>query len=311
MQFIENQINYTMKTKILAVIIALIFSHSAYPQDEKMSNRVLFLGNSVFFSHGGIYQSFLGFCNTGGIDCRAISQRREPQHTHGVEFLRVGRIPTNLPDFAADEKFLSVIREGGFDYVIIEARREGHLLPEWVDRSNNIPGWVKRFIDYDPGEHIPYEKNIAALEKLHRTITESGAQTVLYMHPGLYYTPEWKNPLAQMYERFRDDLEAVTINGTTHEVILVPASLMWRDAVNRYGADNWYADHIHGNAMARYASGCMVYTYLTGDDPRNNSFRQLPKHWVIPPDTESEYVSMEDAEWIKKQVWFYYSTGRR
>ena len=42
-----------MKTKALVVITALIFANFAYAQDEKISNRVLFLGNSVFLNGFG------------------------------------------------------------------------------------------------------------------------------------------------------------------------------------------------------------------------------------------------------------------
>ena len=182
----------TDSMRFFAIIAGFLLMASSYAQQDQKSLRVLFLGNSVFFFQGGLYQSFMGFCNADGIDCQAVSQRREPENTHGAEFLGIGRIPNNLPDFAAEEKYHALIREGGYDYVIIEARREGHLLPEWVDRSHGIPGWVNRFVDYDPGEFIPYEDNIRALRELHLTIVESGARLVLYMHPGLYYAPEWK-----------------------------------------------------------------------------------------------------------------------
>jgi hypothetical protein len=297
--------------KIVLVITLLFLTGPLSSQDNNQSLRVLFLGNSVFYFNGGLYQSFMGFCFADGIDCKAVSQRHKPENTHGAEFLGIGRIPNNLPDFAAGEKYHTLIREGGYDYVIIEARREGHLLPEWIDRSRNIPGWIQRFVDYDVGESIPYEQNLAALARLYKSIVNSGAKMVLYMHPGLYYTPDWKSPLAQIHERFKDDLEAMEVHGRDKEVILVPASLLWRDALNRYDADNWYADHIHGNAMARYASGCMLFTFLTGKDPRNNSFRELPKNWQTTPDEPADLINEEDAEWIKKQVWFYYTTRRR
>ena len=98
------------------------------------------------------------------------------------------------------------------------------------------------------------------------------------------------------------------INGERHDVILVPASLLWLDALRRYGTDGWHADPAHGNPLARYTSGCMLYTYLTGKDPRQNPFRELPRTWTTSPGEPSVYLTEEDAKWITDQVWLYYST---
>lgn len=266
---------------------------------DAKSHRVLFLGNSVFYSRGGLYQSFEGFCKATGLDYQAVSQLNTPANPHGVEFLDFGRIPLNLPEVAAKDDIHSLIRSGRFDYVILEARRPGYLLPDWVELPD------------DYGRHIPYKQNMAASGKLHRTIVESGAQTVLYMHPQMYMFDDIKHPLAQIYLRLHSDLERMEIKGERHKVILVPASFLWLDALKRYGIEGWYADPVHGNTLARYASGCMLYTYLTGKDPRENTFRELPRSWETPPEEPSVYVSEEDANWIKDQVWLYYSTRPR
>lgn len=281
----------------IAICILLAGNSLSFSQDAK-SHRVLFFGNSVFYHHGGLYQSFEGFCKTAGLDYQAISQRNTPDNPHGVEFLNFGRIPLSLPEIAANDEIHELILSGNFDYVIVEARRVGYLLPPWVKlpESGNY------------GQHIAYEHNIAALGKIHRTIVESGAKTVLYMHPGAHSLADYKHAVAQIYMSLHADLEKMQINGKQHEVILAPASLLWLDALNRYGVDGWYADHIHGNPLARYTSACMLYTYLTGKDPRQNSFRELPRSWEISPDQVRSIVSEEDARWIKDQVWLYYST---
>ncbi len=263
------------------------------------SYRVLFLGNSVFNAYGGLCQTFEGFCKTEGLDYQAVSQLNTRTNPHGVEFLDLGRIPLNLPEVAAKDEIHALIRSGRFDYVVLEARRAGYLLPAWVGLPNQL------------GQHIPYEQNIAALGKIHRTIVESGAQTVLYMHPGIDMFADIKHPIAQIYLRFHSDLERIEIKGKQHKVILVPASFLWLDALKRYGVKGWYADHAHGNPLARYASACMLYTYLTGKDPRQNKFRELSRSWATPPEEPSEYVTEEDAKWIKDQVWLYYSTRPR
>ncbi len=286
-----------MKILFRTLTIGLLLGVSSLSfGQEANSHRVLFLGNSVFYYRGGLYQSFEGFCKAAGLDYQAVSQLNAPANPHGIEFLGFGRIPLNLPEIAAKDEIHSLIRSGKFDYVILEARRPGYLLPAWVELPDSF------------GRHIPYEQNLAALGELHRTIVESGAQTVLYMHPGNHLFPDIKHPVAQLYLRLHADLEKMEIKGERHDVTLVPASLLWLDPLKKYGIEGWYADPAHGNPLARYTSGCMLYTYLTGKDPRQNPFRELPRTWTTSPEEPSVYVSEEDAKWIKDQVWLYYST---
>ena len=266
---------------------------------EAESPRVLFLGNSVFNYRGGVHQTFEKFAKAAGSPMEAVSQFKEPEHAHGVEFLGYGRIPLNLPAMAADEQLHALIRSGNFDYVILEGRRYGFLLPDWVGLSE------------DRGTTIPYEENAAALGQLHRTIVESGAQTVWYLHPGGYSDAEFKQPAAQVYQRLHADLEKMEIDGKKHPVIFVPASSLWLDASRKYGDENWFADPSHGNALARYSSALMLYTYLTGHDPRENQFRELPRDYRASPDTPAEYASEAETAWIKNQIWLYYSTRPR
>lgn len=288
--------NYIINMMILVLLLA--GSCSGFGQDAN-SYRVLFLGNSVFYSRGGLCPSFEGFCNEAGLDYQAISQWNTPPNPQGVEFLNYGRIPLTLPEVAADNKIHALIRSGNFDFVILEGRRSGYLLPDWV------------VLTEDRGTHIPYRQNLEALSSLHSTIVQSGAQTVLYMHPGLHSNGDIKHPIAQIYQKLHADLEKMEINGRQHEVILVPALFLWIDAANRYGIDGWYTDVAHGNALARFSSACMLYTYLTGNDPRDNKFKKLTEltpSWEIIPEKTDIFVGDKDAKWIKDQVWLYYST---
>ena len=87
--------------------------------------------------------------------------------------------------------------------------------------------------------------------------------------------------------------------------------VMWLDALNQFGGvEAWYSDPHHGNRLAQYASACMIFTYLTGRDPRQNPFRDLARLWESPEDSPTKQVSEEAAVWIKQQVWLYYTTGR-
>lgn len=266
---------------------------------ENDAKRILFLGNSVFYSRGGLAPSFEGFCEASNLNYEAVSQWKTPPNPLGIEFLDYGRIPLNLPEVAADDRIHALIRSGQFDYVVIEGRRSGFLLPKSAGLSD------------DRGQPISYQDNLNAMARIHRTIVESGAQTVLYMHPGQHKNADIKHPLAQIYQRFQSDLEKMEIGGEQHNVILVPALLLWLDALNRYGVEGWYADASHGNALARYSSACMLYTYITGSDPRENDFMKLTElthGWEIIPKTLELAANDEDARWIKNQVWLYYFT---
>ena len=280
--------------------LILICTHSSFAQNTE-AKRVLFLGNSVFYHRGGLGPSFEGFCEEAGLDYQTFSQRDTPANTLGIEFLDYGRIPVNLPEMAADDKIHELIRAGNFDFVILEARREGFLIPDDAVFPNRR------------SQAISYEQNLEALKSLHETIARSGAQTVLYMHPGRHTSPDIKHAIAQIYDRFHTDLEQIEISGKKHDVILVPALLLWLDALTHYGVDGWYVDESHGNALARYASACMLYTYLTGNDPRVNAYNLLTEvtgSWEIIPDKEHIMANREDEGWIKDQVWLYYSTHK-
>ncbi len=280
--------------------LILISTHSSFAQNTE-AKRVLFLGNSVFYHRGGLGPSFEGFCREAGLDYQAVSQRNTPENTLGIEFLDYGRIPVNLPEMAADDKIHELIRAGNFDYVILEARREGFLIPDDAVFPNRR------------SQAIPYEENLRTLKSLHETIVQSGAQTVLYMHPGRHTSPDIKHAIAQIYDRFHTNLELMDINGNKHEVILVPALFLWLDALTHYGVDGWYIDESHGNALARYASACLMYTYLTGKDPRKNNYNQLTEvtgSWEIIPEKAQVFAGKEDEMWIKNQVWLYYSTRK-
>ena len=292
--------------KFLRLFLFLILSSSpgnldALAKDSK-THRVLFLGNSEYYSRGGIYPSFEGFCKEAGLDYQAVSQWNTPPVPLGIEFLDHGRIPVNLPEIAAKEEIHALIRTGNFDYVVLSAKRSGYIMPDWVDLPEHR------------GQSIPYEENLAAYGKIHRTIVESGANTVLYMEPGRPMFEDIKHPVAQFYYRLHADLEKMKINGEQHRVIHVPALLLWVDAYHRYGEEAWYADVGHGNALARYASGCLFYTYLTGSDPRESNYKrlyELTRTWETIPDKTEMYASDEAAKWIKDQVWLYYSTRPR
>lgn len=287
--------------RFAAAMLVLIGMAQSARAEEPREGRVLFLGNSVFHYEGGVCQAFEGLCQEVGYNYQAVSQRKAPANSHGVEFLGLGRIPNSLPEVADDPSILALIRSGRFAYVVLEARRVGYLLPDWSDRPTEL----------GLGDPLPYERNRDALIRLHQTIVGSGAKTVLYMHPGHHSLVDWKHPVSQVYGRLHRDLERVEIDGSSHKVIMVPASLFWLDAKNRFGVKAWYANSNHGTSLARFASGCMLSVYLTGNDPRGTSFRTLSRDWDTSSLAGVKSVPEDDAAWIKTQIWRYYTTRPR
>lgn len=156
----------------------------------------------------------------------------------------------------------------------------------------------------------PCEETLAGLAAIHRTIVQSGAQTVLLARHAPSYALNWTQPLAQVVRDLATDLQQVEINGSRHPVLVVPVGAIWLDATARFGIDGWYSAPLHGNKLAQYTSGCMIFTYLTGRDPRQNRFRGLPLLWSTAEDSPAEQVSEEDARWIKEQVWLYYTARK-
>ena len=284
-------------TGTFTALTVAVASGSVAAGQAPESIRVLFIGNSTFHASGGIHQPFEGFCRAAGMDCEAVRQGDEsPGVNHGIEHLGLGRIPIRLPDLARAEWVHSAIESGGFDYVVLDQRRPGFLLPEWVGVGD--------------GPQDPYEETLAALTEIHRTIVASGAQTVLVAKNPLKLFPNLTGPLTQIVKRLGADLERVEIDGERHPVLVVPHGFLWLDAVKQFGPEAWFLDNFHGNKLAQYASACIVFTYLTGRDPRQNSFRDLGRLWRSPADSPTERVSEEAAIWIKEQAWLYYTTGR-
>ena len=102
---------------ILLLGLVLLCAFDAARSENSNSKRVLFLGNSVFYSRGGLCPTFEGFCREAGLKHEAVSQWNKPANTMGIEFLNHGRIPLNLPAVAEDEKIHQLIRDGGFEQV--------------------------------------------------------------------------------------------------------------------------------------------------------------------------------------------------
>jgi hypothetical protein len=310
--------------KMAFLLLALGLQSNGPVAQKPDSLRVLFLGASYFLSGGSALQSFEGFCEAANLQCEAVSQRPAPPYTHGVTFMGL-RTPIRGPNEAAESpEVQELIRDGDFDFVVVWAFMAG-LPHECAACASDVPAGYEEFFGF---RSRSYEENLADLTSLHRTIVSSGAETVLYMfHPWLPFM-HLMHPVAQLYGRLQIDLSSVEIDGRQHQVHLVPAGLLWLDAVAlpgeyklenafdhqspRFDRADWYRDGGHPAALGQYANGALFFAYLTGRDPRDIPYTQLPRDFFNdPPEQPARVIPGEDAEWIKRRVWYYYSTSRQ
>ena len=260
------------------------------------SYRVLFLGNSRYVANGGPLQAFEGFCRAEGLVCEAVNQRggerdRLPLKpvTHGIEFAGLGRINPYIRKVANDERVRALITSGQFNYVVIHTR-PGDFVPDSLGNPDKV-------IDV---RH----------KDLHRLIVESDATTVISMTHVNSQFFHLMHIVAEAHRRLKEELNAMAVVGGSDSVILVPTGLFWLDAKEKFGVEAWYEDPIHASKLGQYGTGAIFYTYLTGRDPRQNAFADLPSSWQALEGILKKSTTPAQAEWIKNLVWWYYSKYR-
>jgi len=261
--------------------------------------RVLFLGNSRYVASGGPLQPFEGFCQAGGLDFEAVSQRGgegDPvplrPSAHGIDFAGLGRIDPFIRNVAKDERVRALISSGEFDYVIIHSRQTD-FLPDWIDTSASDQASVRKATK-------------EAFKDLHQLIVESGGTTVVTMNHASSNNFHWMHIVAEAHRRLKEELDSMVIGGSRHPIVLVPTGLFWLDGKERLGLEAWYRDPGHATELGQYATGALFYTYLTGEDPRQNDFVEYPASWEAPDVTPRKSVPADQAEWIKNLAWWYY-----
>lgn len=290
----------------LSVLIFVWFVFWPIPNasgQDSESYRVLFLGNSRYYASGGPLQPFEGFCRAEGLLCETVNQGRPPpeRSPHGIEFSGLGRIDPSMRNVARDERVRELISSGGFNYVVVHSR-SNDFVPDWVEPA--VPDWVETPVDVP--SYVGRETT-EAFKDLHRVIVEAGATTVVTMSHMVSSYVQQMHIVAEEHQRLKEELDAMMIGGSRHPVILVPTGLFWMDAMHKFGLESWYADSAHGTSLAQYATGALFYTYLTGRDPRQNVFAELPVPWRAPDDAPKEFVPATQAEWVKNLAWWYYS----
>ena len=70
----------------------------------------------------------------------------------------------------------------------------------------------------------------------------------------------------------------------------------------RFGVEAWFADSVHGTPLAQHGSGCLFFTFITGQDPRKNGYLDLHAEARF---RESE-LSREEADWLRERVGVLY-----
>ncbi len=239
--------------KICGLLGLSIFLPTAIPSTwaAEPSFHVLFLGNSTFSANGGSLRPFEEFCKAAGIKAKAVSQD--------------GRIDPFIRNQANDQNILKLIRNGKFSHVVLLTRSSDFL------------------------NDIEKKAAFAGFRKLHETIVQSGSRTVISMAYPIQGEYSSFAKVRRGHEELKDVLEAHAVNGVKQPVTLVPVGALWMRGQERFGETIWYTDPRHGGRLAQYGNGCLWFSYLTGTDPRQNSYAGgLPN---------------EQIDWIKNKVW--------
>jgi hypothetical protein len=142
------------------------------------------------------------------------------------------------------------------------------------------------------------DQTIEASLTLHRLIAAQGARTVVFMSYPHQPEPDRRNyaGIEAVHWRQKTRLDAEAVEGKRSATLLVPIGPLWIRGAGKFGEDTWYKNERHGNEIAYYASACLFYTYLTGQDPRPLSYNGP----LLP----------EDAAWIRSQAWDLFTNYR-
>jgi hypothetical protein len=177
----------------------------------------------------------------------------------------------NLATLTSEPALQNALASGDYDYVIIHHRNS--------------------FWNSDNNESV-YKGS----EALHELITKSGGQTVLWM------TYEWGSPTADIivehrlyWETVKRRMDEHLIDGKIYPSLMTPTMIFVEEMKAKWGDKEVIPDGVHLNNRSLFAIGALMYTYISGNDPRNNSY--------TPDD-----ISREDIEWIKKKAWAYFET---
>ncbi|MFC1499820.1 hypothetical protein ACFL6T_02230 [Candidatus Zixiibacteriota bacterium] len=264
-----------------------VLSTSPLAAEKASTLRVLFLGTSEFGASGTLLVPFQRFCTAVGIACEAYRQ---------YDFLGPGsanRPPARVRDVIKDVRFAQLIEDERFDFVVLS-------------------GWEFEQEYFEEGKE---KDTIAAFQELHRTIVQSGGQTVLFQSYPILGSRDDLRGIVDGYTTVKSVLDTTEINGQYSKAILVPVGELWVEAYEHFELEtiwkmstipevgtipcirsnfnpegnNWYQDPRHATRLAQYATACLFYTFITGRNPHLNPF--------------ADNATPEQSAWIKRVVW--------
>ena len=261
---------------VFLLLLPGVLQQASGAYSRKPGKKILFLTNSTFHSHGGGMTPFNGYCTGAGVAYEAFGSYR---------YLRAARGGKRISPFLAgqikDPRILELIGKGDFDYVVLVTR---------FSALATAPGARAEF---------------SAFRKMHEHIVRSGARTVVsvsYVTRGSVHDRGRKANNRARHEELKTELNGMEIAGKKHPVILVPTGSLWSEGVARFGVEAWFADSVHGTPLAQHGSGCLFFTFITGQDPRKNGYLDLHAEARF---RESE-LSREEADWLRERVWVLY-----
>lgn len=244
------------------------------------TKKVLVLANSTFHFNGGAMEPFNGYCKSSKTNFKALGSYGYLKST-----ARGQRISPFIQRQVDDKRIENLISTKAFDFVVLVTRYTSFLTPEKA------------------------KTEVEAFRKMHERISLSGARTVVSI--SYIIREKTKGEKIQrsnyeshkMLERLLNDME---IKGKKSPIILLPTGVLWKEGVDRFGLDKWFADGVHGTPLAQHASGCLLFTFITRKDPRTNAYSDLY--------TNSKFMdrklSMEQKDWITSRVWKLYKESK-
>jgi hypothetical protein len=252
-----------------------------YPQDtDSLTQRVLFLTNSTFHASGGAMDPFNGYCESTESNFKAFGSYGTPEGQRISPFIN-GQI--------SDDRILDLINSKQFAYVMLVTRYNAILTEE------------------------DFKKELEAFQVMHEHIARSGARTVVSIS---YITREDANDLEiqknvlSKHEIIKNVLDNTIIDGKKFPIILVPTGLLWTEGISEFGIDSWFADKNHGTPLAQHASGCLFFTFITGQDPRVSDYNELYTGYISEVNEGAFFSDKEltkgQAEWLRNIVWALY-----
>ena len=217
------------------------------PRDRpEGSLRVLFIGNSFTRYWGG--QSVLGM---------TLARSSAAGHERPAIFEQVTGNGFDLRDHWDFGRAVDRIREGHWDYVVLQDHSEGPLVHQ--------------------ATFIQYAKLLDA------EIKRSGAKTVLFMTWSKVFEPQNQKPLAEAYERLGREMGAE----------VVPVGLAFEQSLAaRPDVKLLELDGKHPTMFGSYLTACCFYSFFYRDSPvgLSRTIEERGKKRVVIDEGDARYL---------------------